>query len=318
MTDLKEIRSEYGAREASQLIAKTVDAYSKILQSTIAKDFSPSFELESSKYPLFRLLNTLSQQLKPPCKPKGLARLLSSKRKEYVQELAKYQSAESARLDKLRESEKQHNAAREAHLNRLLNIQKGYQSGESKDILNYYLLVFRSARIVPGLQPNFKLFLVPAEGHLLIEYTLLAQNQIPSVREYRYVKSRFMARAIPWKKAEIKSVYHNLICSTALAIVHIALKTDKVSHVRQVTINGYVDTVDPATGREIRPCILTLQAQRARFLTINLGRVDPVVCFQSLAGLFSPDAIAGKAIEPKSIDDSLKPLCIESTANKFL
>src|SRR5690606_34688184 len=47
-----------------------------------------------------------------------------------------------------------------------------------------------------------------------------------------------------------------------------------------IVFNGYVRSIDPATGREKNACILSLQAAKDEFMTYNLEAIDPRLCFK--------------------------------------
>lgn len=56
---------------------------------------------------------------------------------------------------------------------------------------------------------------------------------------------------------------------------------------KAVVFNGWVTFSDPATGNEKRACILSVQAEREVFASINLERVDPKACFRAFKGVGS-------------------------------
>jgi restriction system protein len=54
-----------------------------------------------------------------------------------------------------------------------------------------------------------------------------------------------------------------------------------------VVFNGYVRSIDPATGQETNACVLSLQVTKDEFGEISLANVDPKVCFKKLKGVGS-------------------------------
>jgi len=65
------------------------------------------------------------------------------------------------------------------------------------------------------------------------------------------------------------------------------LKADLIGAIEAVLFNGWVRSIDRATGNETAGCILSLQVSREEFDTINLAQVDPKTCFKSLKGVGS-------------------------------
>ena len=51
--------------------------------------------------------------------------------------------------------------------------------------------------------------------------------------------------------------------------------------------NGWVDSIDKATGQNANSCIMSLQATKDEFLSINLEKVEPKACFKQLKGVGS-------------------------------
>ena len=59
-----------------------------------------------------------------------------------------------------------------------------------------------------------------------------------------------------------------------------------------IVFNGWVNSIDKATGQNIKPCIISLQVSRTEFMPIDLSKVDPKTCFKSLKGVGSSNYIA--------------------------
>ena len=51
-----------------------------------------------------------------------------------------------------------------------------------------------------------------------------------------------------------------------------------------VTFNGFVQTVDPTTGRDVRPHPVSVRVTRERFDELNLSRIDKRACLLVLSG----------------------------------
>ena len=51
--------------------------------------------------------------------------------------------------------------------------------------------------------------------------------------------------------------------------------------------NGWVNSIDKATGKEFNACILSVQAMKSEFMEIDLSKVDSKLCFKKLKGVGS-------------------------------
>jgi len=54
------------------------------------------------------------------------------------------------------------------------------------------------------------------------------------------------------------------------------------SAVECLTLNGMLDTIDPATGQQIRVCLLSVRITSDAFHALNLEQVQPEHCLRSL------------------------------------
>ena len=81
----------------------------------------------------------------------------------------------------------------------------------------------------------------------------------------------------------------------ALRTIHEIIEADRGALVGEVLFNGIVDTIDRRTGQFVRPCLVSLRAERDVFAAIKLRRVDPIACLRHLqAGLSAqPDQLEG-------------------------
>jgi restriction system protein len=138
----------------------------------------------------------------------------------------------------------------------------------------------------------------PAESHLLVDWELPDFGAVPAVSRHRYIKSDDRETQIPRPAGERKSLYRNAIAQSALAVMAEVFRADRARLVGTVTVNGFVSCADPATGRRSRAFLLTATVTRAAFSHLDLARVDPASCLDSLPGQMSsrPDSLV--AVRP--------------------
>ena len=65
-----------------------------------------------------------------------------------------------------------------------------------------------------------------------------------------------------------------------------------------ITFNGFVNDVDPSTGKDIRPCLISIRTTSDKFKELNLARVDKKACLRNLGAQVSarPDELM--AVKP--------------------
>ena len=75
-------------------------------------------------------------------------------------------------------------------------------------------------------------------------------------------------------------------------------ESDQGSHVEACCFNGYVHTVDPATGTDTQPHLISVRATKEIFGQINLARVDRQVCLRNLGAQVSRHATEAVPVRP--------------------
>ncbi|MGH9351728.1 MAG: hypothetical protein ACRD2G_06165 [Terriglobia bacterium] len=127
-----------------------------------------------------------------------------------------------------------------------------------------------------------------AGGHaLVVDCSLPAPADLPSLKEVRYVASRDAFDEIKLRPSEINQLYDSLIYQICLRALHLVFLFDTRAVVKNPVLNGWVTFADPATGNDRRACIISVQTEREAFRAINLERVDPKACFRALKGVGS-------------------------------
>ncbi len=133
---------------------------------------------------------------------------------------------------------------------------------------------------------------------LVIDYELPNLEALPKYREVKYVASKGELQYVPVMETWRKTTYDTLLYQMALLIIHRVLSVDKSAFIYSVVFNGWVRSIDPATGAEAHGCILSLQAGRDEFTCLDLARVDPKACFKALKGVGSSKLVELTPIRP--------------------
>lgn len=122
---------------------------------------------------------------------------------------------------------------------------------------------------------------------LVVNYLLPTIDSIPVVRRVQYIKSSDKFEETYISQKSHKEIYDETLYQVTLRSISEIYKNDYNQAVVSIVFNGLVDTVDAATGKDVRICILSLQTNREKFCDINLAKVHPRTCFKSLKGVGS-------------------------------
>jgi restriction system protein len=152
-----------------------------------------------------------------------------------------------------------------------------------------------------GLHGSCAAMYRPEAAEMLIEYELPRQSVVPAVAAYRYLKTKDAVQPEPRKDAEIKKLYEKLIARVTLRTLAEAFAVTPVTLVSGIVFNGYVSAKDRATGKPIRPLLISTHATRQGFAEIMLDEpeLDPVACLRAyLNAVVSPHPYDLEAVRP--------------------
>jgi restriction system protein len=152
-----------------------------------------------------------------------------------------------------------------------------------------------------GLDGSCAAHYVPEAGELWVEYELPRQQVVPEVTGYRYVKTKDLIQPEPRKDAEIKKLYEKLIAQVALRTLAEAFDVASVTLVRGIVFNGYVSAKDRATGKAVRPLLISVHAPRDAFgeIVLDEPELNPVACLRGyLNAVISPHPYDLEPVRP--------------------
>lgn len=110
---------------------------------------------------------------------------------------------------------------------------------------------------------------------------------MPTVKEVKYVQSRNELVESYLPESILNRIYDNLVYQITLRTIHELYEADVVNALDFIVFNGWVESIDKATGKQVNACVLSVQANRTEFSSINLANVDPKLCFKALKGVGS-------------------------------
>ena len=247
-----------------------------------------------------------------PARPGGLRRFLGGGAR-YERQTAQAQARFEAAVAEHREHESQREqalavakakyhgkvteeraraAARNAYIARR---QSAFAAGDAESVAWFVRCALKASRYPDGFPRGYQVAYDPQDRVVAVEFELPPQAVVPSVRTYRYVKARDVIEPVPRPDHEVRQRYERLICCIALRTVHEIFTATAPEVVRAVSFTGYLDTTDRATGKPVRPHLLSVSAERPAFEDLVMAAVEPTAC---LAGLGAPTSAGTAMTEP--------------------
>lgn len=240
-----------------------------------------------------------------PVPPSGLARLRKKNvaaheeetrmaEERYADEWANYERKEQHRIDELDAALKKHEdqiaeeRARCSLQHEEIEVFKDELASDDADaIVAYFGLVLQSS-LYPDDFPTHRLVAyIPESRQLVVEIDLPMLSVIPNIRAHRYVKTRDNISDAARPVSEIKRLYADVIAQVTVRTLHELYEADRERWIDTIVLNGRVDAVDPGTGRDVHPYLLSVRTTREEFANLDLTRVEPIACLKSLNAVVS-------------------------------
>ena len=304
------------ATEESTSIATRVEELFHLLEATLSVDGRIVFDSLrlSTECPSFAPPTELTRASEPPhmddfmrhvSEPKGLSRFMPGAHKRYEEALLdanerfesatkRYETTEAVRQAKLVQLQAEYDRSKQAALEKARHrndevdeLVTAYQQGNPTAIVTYNSMVLERSDYPDNFPQQYRLAYVPESKQLVVEYQLPGPGIVPLVQEYRYVRNRGVIEEKPRKLPEIRELYQDVVAGIALRTVHEVLEANQGQHLQVVAFNGFVETIDPATGKDIKPCLISLQVTRERFMELDLSRIEKRVCLRNLGAQVS-------------------------------
>lgn len=163
---------------------------------------------------------------------------------------------------------------------------ENYQRGLPESIADYCDMVLAGSEYPDTFPQEFQLDYTPETKMLVVDYVLPFIDQMPKLKELKYVQSRDMFTEVNLSESALNKLYDGLLYQIALRSLCELYEADTTA-LDVIVFNGWVNSIDRGTGQKVNACILSLQASREEFLAINLANVEPKTCFKILKGVGS-------------------------------
>jgi restriction system protein len=176
----------------------------------------------------------------------------------------------------------------QAERNAAIDAQKnGYLSGDAGAIVDYCDLALANSEYPDYFPQSYELDYNPENKILIVDYQLPSLSELPTLVEVKYVQSRDEFTGKHVSRTPLNRSFNNLLYQITLRTIHELYEADQIDALASIVFNGYVRSIDSATGQEVNPCVLSVQAGKEEFERISLANVDPKACFKGLKGIGS-------------------------------
>lgn len=221
-------------------------------------------------------------------------RLCDDAKSKHEQAMHSYEASEDVRIAGLNAARARYDAdtqrliANNTSFNREIDsLIERLRAGEQEAIAEYFSLVLHRDALPEGFPDNGRVTYQAESQQLVVERQLPTIEIIPAANAYRYVRARDEITSSARPASQIRILYTETIARLALRTLHGMLAADSMGLVQSIVLNGYVDTVDPASGMPVSPCLLTVRVTRDGMRAVDLARVEPIACLRALSAEIS-------------------------------
>lgn len=207
----------------------------------------------------------------------------------YELSLREYQAREAERVENVEKLRRRYEERREAERQRVEQqhreieaFERDLDAGAPDSVAAYFGLVLQRSSYPEGFPRHSRVAYVPASRQLVVELHFPPIEIVPAVKQYRYVKARDEITETARSKGEKQTLYSSVIAQIALRTIHELFEADRGRWVDTLVFSGFLEAIDPGTGQEIRPCLLSIRTTADVFARIDLARVDPMACLRTL------------------------------------
>jgi restriction system protein len=221
--------------------------------------------------------------------------LVAAGKREYLD----YQNARNVTIERRRKAFVELEAKTAAANKEFEEWRVSAAAGESEAITSYYRLAFDKAEYPDGFPAEYQFAYTPESKQLIVEVQFpTIADIIPTVERYKYIKSSDQIAETRKSEKSRQALYIDALAQAALRCLHDAFRADPSNNVDVVVVNAYLETVDPSTGQDIKPYVISVRISRDQFAQLALQNIDPISCLKHLQASVSRNPAELVAIKP--------------------
>ncbi len=174
---------------------------------------------------------------------------------------------------------------RNAHNHAVEALKQRYEAGAAEAIEKHARMILERTSYPDGITGESEVMFDEHSKTLVVDLWLPGLADVPNVVEHRYVVSRKTVKAIEMKQKDFEALYDSVIHQLALKTMRDLFVSDYSKQVQAVVFNGWVKGINGKTGKEFTSCILSCEAPRDGFASLDLNQVVPKECIRGLKGI---------------------------------
>lgn len=161
-----------------------------------------------------------------------------------------------------------------------------YKSGDTEAVERYFRLVLEKINLPFSYSKAVEVEYDFTGKSVVIDFLLPVIDDVPKLKNVSYIKSRKEFKETYYPDSYLKKKYESVIYQIVLQTLNYVFSlSTEYALIDTVVINGKINTIDKATGKNIEPYVLSVSVSRSSFNEIRLESVDPKAWFKSAKGV---------------------------------
>jgi len=175
-------------------------------------------------------------------------------------------------------------------------LENQYNSGNFNSVVDYSKLILEYSNYPEFVHKNFDIDYNSHTKILVVEYALPPIDSIPTLKGVKWIKQEFKEYHI--SEIQVQKNFEKTIYNITLRTIYELFHSDEINALDAICFNGWVSSINKATGTRENNCILSIQVKKEEFGKIDLSFVDPKTCFKSFKGVSSSKLSAIASVQP--------------------
>jgi len=167
------------------------------------------------------------------------------------------------------------------------DLEQKYLSKNEQAVLYYCELVLNNSVYPEYFPKDFQLDYNTDSGIIIVEFVLPSLELIPTLKEVRYITTKDELKESHITELQKAKIYDDVIYKITLRTIYELFESDKIDALNSIIFNGWVESINKATGKLVNNCIVSIKVDKSEFENIDLSQVDPKICFKNLKGIGS-------------------------------
>lgn len=275
--------------ELETLLASTLDEdpyvpFDQLKETMLLADFRPPTQLaEAAAEPQER--DFMPEPLSglgalAPGRKRAYAAAVAHGRADYERAITAHVRAEQARCHQLAHARAAYETAIIRERERIQRqhdaidqMANDFAARRRKAVADYFCQLLAMQRYPGDFPTGVKVAYLPAEQEIIADIDLPLLEAVPELASCEYLPTKKALRHKRLTVSARNALYQLVIAQMALRALRCVFTADRGGLVRTVARNGYVDTINTATGKPARWCLISTKVDRDQFDDLDLAYV---------------------------------------------